>query len=137
LYLSNSYDTSESIRVQWGFLKQICENGAVALRIFHRYYRKHTKNFELSHLQDQLQYCHERIPLLQERIHELSRLPITGQLQEDVEKHLGKRMAEKVFSNGSTNQWDIFNDITYRISHEIPQQLRGKYQIETAKIFQI
>jgi len=137
LYLSNSYDMSEGIKMLWGCLRQICTNGMVAMSIFHRYYRKHTKNVELKFLQDQLQYCYERIPLLQGRISELSRLPITGQLQENVEKHLGIRMAESVFSNGSINQWEIFNKITYKISHDIAQQHRARYQIATSKIFGI
>ena len=141
LFLHNSYDGSEGVRMFWGAIRYICSNGMVFGILLSKYYRKHTQGINIKNLKEQLQITYEKIPLIQSRIDELCNTPHTEDMLDTIEKKMGKTVAKYIKEQSKLNQiysqWILFNMVTYYISHIIPPRLRAPYQLETSKIFKL
>jgi len=48
LFLHNSYDGSEGVRLFWGAIREICTNGMVFGTLLSKYYRRHTAGLQAS-----------------------------------------------------------------------------------------
>ncbi|MBT4034778.1 MAG: DUF932 domain-containing protein [Candidatus Marinimicrobia bacterium] len=137
LYLHNSFDGSEGIRVFFGAIRGICQNGMVFGKSIAKAYHRHTSGFELCRISDSLSEITELMPGIQTRINELIQSDPDNALYEDIEKQLGKRMLSQVHESSQkhTSQWDVLNAITYIISHVIDQRLRARYQMAASRVF--
>ena len=67
LFVHNSYDSSESVRMFWGGIRSICCNGSVFSEVLSRYYAKHTSGIVISNLKEQIEDTYDQIPLIKER----------------------------------------------------------------------
>ena len=137
LFLHNSYDTSEGVRMMWGAIRNICTNGMVFGKILSRYYAKHTKGFKIGNLQASLSATYDQIPAIQYRIKQLESAPITVELMDQVENRVGKKLAKNVFEQNPETQWMLYNGLTNFISHVIQQRHRARYQQEVSRIFDL
>ena len=138
LFLSNSYDMSEGLRLYFGAIRAICSNGMVFGKVFSRFYGRHTKNLEISNIAETLKQSVDHLPVIQSRIHELEDRVMTPELAEKVEKEIGKKIAmESITPNIPQSQWTVYNNITNHISHSMDQHLRARYQMATAKVFDL
>lgn len=137
LYIHNSYDGSEGVRLLWGFIRWVCTNGMIAGKEINQSYHRHTKNIDTIHIQSQLNSISDFMPKLKNRITKLENESIQDYQKEQIEKRLGKEIFEAVDANGTMSKWQAYNVITYIISHSIAQHLRTKYLMQTAKIFNI
>ena len=140
LYLHNSYDMSEGVRFFWGFLRLVCKNGLIAGKLMDSFYSKHTSGFRMDDLGEQLDRVSDFLPTIQHRIDELQILPVTPQLEEAVQTHLGKRLAKQVLDQEQEikeSQWDLLNKCTHIISHDLDQPLRFRYQKAVSQVFGI
>jgi hypothetical protein len=113
LFLHNSYDGSEGVRLFWGAIREICSNGMVFGTLLSKYYRRHTSNTK-----------------------------VTPKFRRDVEDQLGKHVIKYVDQHEqqnkrSVNLWTLFNIVTYYISHLIKQRKRAQYQLEASKLFKL
>ena len=50
LFLHNSYDGSEGVRMFWGAIRAICSNGMVFGKVLSKFYSKHTKGINLNNI---------------------------------------------------------------------------------------
>ncbi len=50
LFLHNSYDGSEGVRLFWGAIREICTNGMVFGTLLSKYYRRHTAGLDIINL---------------------------------------------------------------------------------------
>lgn len=50
LYLHNSYDMTEGVRMYWGAIRSICTNGMVFGKVLAKFYSKHTQGFQMNEL---------------------------------------------------------------------------------------
>ena len=138
LFVHNSYDSSEGVRMFWGAIRGICSNGMVFGRVLAKYYHKHTKGIPLNNLKAQIESTYKQIPVISERIQILQNLNVSKSLNESVEKYLGKRISKYVKEQKKAeNAWILYNYLTYYISHEIDQRLRAAYQMRVSKMFQL
>ena len=137
LFLHNSYDTSEGVRMFFGAIRYICSNGMVFGKVLSKFYARHTKGFDLENLRESLSRSYELIPGIQNRIGELESRPVTSEMKADVETHLGKRIAKDVLAEEKVSQWVLLNAITHIISHAIEQRQRARYQMAVAKVFDL
>jgi hypothetical protein len=138
LFVHNSYDSSESVRMFWGAIRGICSNGMIFGKVLAKYFRKHTKGIQLNDLKSQIESTYEQIPVISNRIQILQNLNVTKSLSESVEKHLGKRMFNYVKEQKKAeNEWILYNYLTYYISHIIDQRLRAAYQMRVSRMFQL
>jgi len=137
LYLHNSYDGSEGVRVFFGAIRDICTNGLVFGKSISKAYHRHTSGFELGKISESLSEITELMPGIQTRINELIQSEPDDTLFENIEKQLGKRMLKQVQDNspGYLSQWDVLNAITYIISHVLDQRLRARYQLAASRVF--
>ena len=135
LFLHNSYDMSEGVRMFFGGIRSICTNGMVFGKLLAKFYHRHTKGFQIENLKESLVEAYEALPQIQERIQQLEALPVTDSIKEMVEKNLGKKIAHDVLSDGLMSQYQLYDAITYIISHGIEQRLRARYQMALSKIF--
>ena len=135
LYLHNSYDMSEGVRIFWGAIRAVCSNGMVFGKILGKYYRRHTKGFQIEYLHQELSRTADLLPRIQTRIKDLDSKPVTEDILETVENELGKRVAKQVLESDYDTQWQLFSAITYLISHAIALRHRARYQMATARIF--
>ena len=135
LYLHNSYDMSEGVRMLWGAIRGICTNGMVFGTLLGKYYSKHTKGFNIGNLKDSLTATYDQIPSIQARINELESTPVTQELMNRVEKGVGKKLSKRVFDQNPLTQWEMYNGLTNYISHVIEQRFRGRYQQSVSRVF--
>ncbi len=138
LFLHNSYDGSEGVRMFWGAIRGICSNGMVFGNVLSKFYSKHTKGINIGNIKEQLENTYNQIPVIKERIEILQHLQVTDVLKEDVQKNMGKTVQKYINEQKlPINQWALYNILTYYISHLIEQRMRATYQIKVSKIFQL
>lgn len=138
LFLHNSYDGSEGVRLFWGAIRGICSNGMVFGKVLAKFYARHTSGIRLDNLKEQVELTYDQIPVIKNRISILQNIGVTKSLQESVEKHLGKTVAKYVNDQPSPeNQWILYNYLTWYISHVIDQRMRAAYQTKVSKLFQL
>ena len=142
LFLHNSYDGSEGVRMFWGAIRFICSNGMVFGNVLNKYYRKHTTGLEINNLKTQLESTYQKIPVLQHRIEMLQNTNVTRKIRRDMEDHLGKHVIKYITEQEKQNKraanlWVLYNIITYYVSHLIDLRLRAAYQIETSRLFKL
>lgn len=138
LFLHNSYDGSEGIRMLWGAIRGICSNGMVFGKTLAKFYARHTKNVDITTLKDQLEMTYDQIPVIKERINILQNLSVSDTLKEEVEKKFGKKTAQYVQAQPHPeNQWILYNILTYYISHIVKQHMCSAYQLQVSKLFQL
>ena len=137
LYLHNSYDLSESVRMRWGFFRLICSNGAILGKILAQTYSRHTKGFKIANLKQSLTETYDRIPAIQNQIKHLESAPVTTKIMERVERRVGKKLSKRVIEQNPQSQWEMYNGLTHYISHDIEQRFRARYQTAVSQAFQL
>ncbi len=142
LFLHNSYDASEGVRLFWGAIRAICSNGMVFGNVLAKYYRKHTSGLEIKNLKAQVESTYEKIPVIKNRIELLQNTKVTEKVRREVEDKLGKHVVkyiaeqEKQYKKAA-NLWVLYNLITYYVSHQVDLRMRASYQIQTSRIFKL
>jgi Domain of unknown function (DUF932) len=138
LFLHNSYDGSEGVRMFWGAIRAICSNGMVFGDVLSKFYSKHTKNINLNNLKEQLEETYEKIPVIKERIDILKNLSITKEVNGMIKDKLGATISKYVDDQpNAENQWILYNMLTYYISHIIERRMRASYQMRVSKLFRL
>lgn len=142
LFVHNSYDGSEGVRLLWGGIRAICKNGCVWGTVLSRFYGKHTAGINIKNLNQQVEATYEKIPVIKHRIEQLLNEKVTDTLRQQIEKNLGKKIAcyigeQEEETQRAKNQWVIYNMITYYVSHVIQQRLRAQYQLEVSRLFKL
>ncbi len=129
LFLHNSYDGSEGVRLFWGAIRGICTNGIVFGTLLSKYYRRHTSGLDISNLKQQLEATYDKIPVLKHRIDILQNTKVTPKFRRDAEDQMGKKIVKYIDDQEKKNNQTaslliLFNIITYYISHMIERRLR-------------
>lgn len=141
LYLTNSYDSSESVKLTWGAIRFICGNGAIYGEILKKYARKHTQGFEVRNLKAELESTYEKIPVVKHRVEILQNTKPTQAFRNEIELKLGKNITkfieEEEAKKKAISLWALYNLITYYVSHNLDKNLRAGYQQQTSKLFQL
>lgn len=139
LFLHNSYDGSEGVRMYWGAIRGLCSNSMVFGQVLSRYYHRHTHGIELKNLKDELSRTYESIPVIKERIDVLKNLEVNNTVLGEVEEKLGKGISKYVAEQypAPRNQWILYNLLTYYISHVVKQHMRAHYQFQVSRLFKL
>lgn len=142
LFLHNSYDGSEGVRIMCGAIRCICKNGMVFGEVLSRFYGKHTQGFEIGNLQESLESTYEKIPVIKHRIEQLQNSKVNNGLRKDIETKLGKKIYKYVEDQEKEikkveNQWVLYNILTYYISHIIQHRMRSQYQLDVSRLFKL
>lgn len=139
VYIHNSYDGSEGVRLFWGAIRAICVNGMIFGKLMGKYYHKHTRNMSFGDIGKQLSKAVEALPQIQNRIEQLDSINLTDNIMTDIEKKLGKTIHKHLTNNLGrfATQWDLYNAITYYISHTVSQKMRTYYQLQLSKVFEL
>ena len=96
LFLHNSYDGSEGVRMFWGALRFICGNGMVFGHVLSKFYGRHTSGLDISNLKESLEKTYSQIPVIQHRIEILQNLKADKSIKRKVEDNLGKNVMKYV-----------------------------------------
>lgn len=138
LFVHNSYNGSEGVRMFWGAIRGICSNGMVFGQVLAKFYGKHTKGLDLSNLKSQVEATYNQIPVIKERISILQNLTVNQSQIEEVTEKLGKKAATYVTDQPTPeNQWILYNYLSYYISHLIDQRMRATYQMKVSNLFRL
>lgn len=138
VFLHNSYNGSEGVRLFWGAIRGICSNGMVFGKVLAKFYARHTSGITIENLKEQVELTYEQIPVIQNRIQILQNIEVTKTLTESVDKKLGKTISKFIEEQPrSDNQWILYNYLTYYISHLIDKRLRGGYQMQVSRMFNL
>ena len=142
LFLHNSYDGSEGVRMFWGAIRAICSNGMVFGTLLSKYYRRHTSGLDITNLKQKLEATYDKIPVIRHRIELMQNTNITPKFRRDVEDQMGKKVVKYIGDQEKQNKraanlWVLFNLVTYYISHMIERRLRADYQLQASRLFQL
>ena len=138
VYLHNSYDQSESVRLFWGAIRSICSNGMIFGDVLGSLYARHTSGFCFEKLESQFNNVTDKICHVQNRVDVLRSASLDEDVMERVQKALGKRRLEEIIQTDTLpeiSQWDLLNDITYFISHNEKKPKRARLQLAASKAF--
>ena len=138
LFLHNSYDGSEGVRIYWGAIRFICSNGMVFGTVLSKFYGKHTKGIELGSIKEQLQSTYDKIPVLKSGLKYFKTYQLQNQLRKMLKSKLGKTVSKYVAEQKRPkNQWLLYNILTYYVSHLVEKRLQAAYQIKVSKLFKL
>lgn len=143
LYLHNSYDLSEGVRMYWGAIRSICTNGMVFGKVLAKFYGKHTRGFRIQNLKSSLENTYRMIPDIQQRIDILDSLNVDKKFEEELQEHIGSRMIKHMLiENGIHNfqaitQLQLFHLLTNYISHRVKHEMQARYQMVVSKVFDL
>jgi hypothetical protein len=138
VYLHNSYDQSEGVRLFWGAIRSICSNGMIFGDVLGSLYARHTSGFSFDKLESQFNNVTDKICHVQNRVDVLRSASLDEDVMERVQKALGKRRLEEIIQTDTLpdiSQWDLLNDITYFISHNEKKPKRARLQLAASKAF--
>jgi hypothetical protein len=143
LYIHNSYDMSEGIRMYWGAIRSICTNGVVFGEVLAKFYGKHTKGFDIKNLKQTLEKTYSLIPDIQERIEVLDSLKVDKIFEDEVKKSLGVKFHNQILWENeqeplnTLTQLQLFHIVTNLISHKLKFELQTRYQFAASKLFKL
>ncbi|WP_448510000.1 DUF932 domain-containing protein [Immundisolibacter sp.] len=140
LYIHNSYDMSEGIRMYWGAIRAICTNGVVFGQVLAKFYGKHTKGFNIKHLKQSLEKTYSLIPDIQERINVLDSLKVDKDFEKEFQESIGKKIYNNIALENNLNsitQLQLFHLLTNYISHRVKQEYQARYQTAASKLFKL
>lgn len=138
MYLHNSYDGSEGVRMFWGAIRFICQNGMVFGKVLSKFYSRHTKNIDISNIREQVEQTYDQIPMISERVQILQNLRVSEQIMKNTGKQLGAGVMNHINSGPHPlNQWALYNLITYYISHQVEMRMRASYQMKLSRLFEL
>lgn len=143
LFMHNSYDYSEGIRIYWGAIRGICTNGMIFGHVIKSFYSKHTSGFDITELRLEMEEAYKKIPLVKQRYDILQRINATEVIKkvEDIELEFGKKIVkDKEITQESLESmkaYTLLNLLTNYVSHNIAAQNRLTYQKSIAKAFQL
>lgn len=138
LFIHNSYDSSEGVRMFWGAIREICSNGMVFGELLASSYSRHTSGIIVNNLVEEVEATYEQIPVIKNRIEILQSLEPTEALTEQITKQLGRGVTDYVEEQEvPENQWKLYNYLTYYISHVVQQRMRAQYQMKVSKLFEL
>ena len=135
LFLHNSYDMSEGVRVFFGGIRSVCSNGMVFGNVLARYYGRHTQGFKIENITSKLREAYQYLPDIQDRINELEMTPAEPELFSKIENEISKKIAKEVETEEQISAWELLNRITYIISHSIALRYRARYQQNVSRVF--
>lgn len=138
VFLHNSYDQSEGVRLFWGAIRSICSNGMIFGSILGTFYAKHTQGFTFDQFYEEFGNASDKIYTVQEHIQALQEKPVETELMKQLQKELGKRRMKQIASTDQLpdkSQWHLFNDITFYISHDVDKPKRADLQMKVSKVF--
>lgn len=138
IFLHNSYDQSEGVRLFWGGIRSICTNGMVFGTILGSFYARHTQGFNFAGVEKQFDNAALKINEVKLRLKDLDSMPVDEQLMKVLQKKLGKRRLEDIVKTDTVpdiSQWDLLNDITYYISHDVAKPKRADLQNKVSEVF--
>lgn len=145
VYLKNSYDGSGSVSFQFGTFRLICSNGAYVVKLLNKYYKKHTKGFDIDAFAFALENAYNTIPQIAERYNILRNMEISEETLESVNnisKKVEKVVKENIDNPTEMTQYEqvnnmltLYNLLTYFVSHNIKIKNQGIYQQKISNIF--
>jgi hypothetical protein len=138
VYLHNSYDQSEGIRLYWGAIRAVCTNGMIMGDVLGKIYARHTKGFQPELVHRQFENVADNIQRVEQRILELDSMPVDTALMEKVQQALGKRRLEEIVATDTLpdmSQWDLYNRITWLVSHNVDKPARADLQLRASQVF--
>lgn len=140
LWVHNSYNGTEGIRIQWGAMRLVCGNGMVIGTLLKQFYHKHSKGFYLPNMERQFDEAFRAIPEINSRIKLLENETFTEEDHKKIDEIFGDKFLSKAFEGYPEermklqSKWFVINLLTYYISHTISLQQRQIYQNKLTKI---
>lgn len=140
LFLHNSYDMNEGVRLFWGAIRAICSNGLVFGSLLGSFYGRHISGFSFERLEHQFDQAVKKTGQVQGHINRLAETPVNEELMGELQQALGVRRLQSIIKTDcipDKSQWQMLNDITYHISHDIEKPRRADFQMKVSRAFQL
>ncbi len=143
LVIHNSYDMSTAARARFGTFRTICSNGALlSFSELTQYYHKHTKNLFVNNMKEEIEKALQVFPHLKERIDLLRvtefRIDLPKvmdnvyRIMPDDFRTFVKPQAEII-----KTMWQLYNLMTYYITHKVQAVAREVYYQKISKLFKV
>lgn len=138
LFLHNSYDMSEPVRITFGGIRYVCSNGMVFQRTLSQFVAKHTRGIRMDHRLDQsLRTALESWGKVEQGITTLAATPVAGEMYDRIYREVGLGMTEMIMGTMPETEWSAYNEATWIVSHEIEQSKRADYQQALSRAFEL
>jgi hypothetical protein len=138
LSVTNSYDGSRSVSMILSFFRLICSNGATINRLVKSINFIHQKQSGIEVIKNTLGQYVDNVPVIQERIKVLNNLEATDKMIEQAAKNFPKTtdtIDKHLVDKDVLTQWQLYNYLTFYISHKIAVKSQSYYQAIVSKMF--
>lgn len=93
LFLHNSYDMSEPVRIASGGIRHICRNGMVFQKILSQFVARHTRELRIDrYVEQSLRSACDNWPIVERRAIALASTPVTGEMYDRIYREVGLNM---------------------------------------------
>lgn len=143
LFVHNSYDMSEGVRLFWGAIR--VEDGAAFVfnGILKGYYHKHTDSLNLNNFKEELESTYGHIPEIHKRIEFLTSQIVDEPMYKKLKKNLGSTLVDEILPSGepadlkkrAMSMWECYTTLAKMVSNQIDIQYRARYQHALSKAF--
>ena len=138
LFLHNSYDMSDPVRIASGGIRYICSNGMVFQRILSQFVARHTWELRIDrYVEQSLRSACDNWPLVEQMVIALASTPVTGEMYDRIYREVGLGMTEMIMGTMPETEWSAYNEATWVVSHEIEQDERSDYQQALSRAFEL
>lgn len=138
-FLENSYNSSQAINFQIGLLRLICTNGATSYIARKMLRFKHVESFQLEYFKQGIDNLYMKIPEIKERVEILHNIHDRETMNNIIEKagKENKKLGEHCLENDPANMWELYNALTFFITHNLAVRRQTAYFNWVAKQFQL
>ena len=138
IFLHNSYDGSEKVRIVFGATRIICTNGMVLTESLTEYSFKHQAGVNIEAIVSRaISSVFDEWPIVEDKVKLLAMTPFEVETYERVEKLMGKDWVTYLRSRKPETMWGAYNELTGYISGQLLKEDRAIHQRRVSAVFNL
>lgn len=136
VFLHNSYDASSPVRIVFGAIRLICENGMVLTESMTEHTIRHITGAKVEAIVARaVAAMIDEWSIVENKVKTLALTPFDVELYERIDKRMGKSWSKYLRSQQAESMWDAYNAITSHISGELAIEDRARHQQNVSRVF--
>ena len=138
MFVSNSYDGSESVRFVPGAIRYICVNGMVLTESLTGFSFRHQNGVNIERKVSQaISTVIDEWPIVEDKVRLLAMTPFNVDIYERVDRIMGKDWGTYLRSKKPDTMWGAYNELTGYISGQLLKEDRARHQQGASRVFQL
>lgn len=136
VFLHNSYDATEPVRIVYGAIRLVCANGMVLTETVTEHSMRHVAMVKVDAIvTEAVSAMIDEWSIVEDKVKTLARSPFDVNMYDRIDKLMGKSWSKYLKSQQAETMWDAYNAITGHISGELAIEDRARHQQNVSRVF--